>query len=227
MAEDAEERSAEDSDEHGGSDAEDLQGRDEEKAEDCEYRWRSVEVAESDGGGGAGDDDAGVAKTDEGDEEADASADRGVKLVGNGGDEALADSGEGEREEYDPREEDGAECCRPWNAHPFDDGVGKVGVEAHAGGEGEWVVGECAHEDAAEGRTETGGGGNCRERHAGFGEDGWIDEDDVGHRDEGGEAGEDFGAPVGGVSVEAEVMLYAVADRCQGRLLWLGNFVGN
>ena len=47
--------------------------------------WRRVEVAEGDGGGGAGDDDAGVAESDEGDEEADASADRGVELIGDGG----------------------------------------------------------------------------------------------------------------------------------------------
>jgi len=39
---------------------------------------------------------------------------------------------------------------------------------------------------------ETGGGGDGGEGHAGFGEDGWIHEDDVGHRDEGGEAGEVF-----------------------------------
>jgi len=123
--------------------------------------------------------------------------------------------------------------------HGFDDSVSKVGVEAHAGGEGEWVVGECSHENAAEGGAEAGGGGDGGEGHAGFREDGWIDEDDVGHRDEGGEAGEDFGAPVGGVGGESEVLgeslrkslgmplLGAGADRCQVRLLWLGNLVGN
>ena len=43
-----------------------------------------AEIAESDGGGGAGNDDAGVAEADEGDEEADASADGGVELVRDG-----------------------------------------------------------------------------------------------------------------------------------------------
>ena len=113
----------------------------------------------------------------------------------------------GEDEEDDAGEEDGAEGGLPGDAHALDDGVGEVGVEAHAGREGERVVGERSHEDAAEGRAEAGGGGDGGEGHAGFGEDGRVHEDDVGHRDEGGEAGEDLGAPVGGVGREAEVVL--------------------
>ena len=164
------------------------------------------------GGGDAGDDDAGVAESDEGDEEADASTDGGVELVRDGGDEALADAGEGEGEEDDAGEEDGTEGGLPGDAHAFDDGVGEVGVEAHAGCEGEGVVGERSHEDAAEGRAEAGGGGDGGEGHSGLAKDGRIHEDDVGHRDEGGEAGEDLGAPVGGVGGEAEVVLEASAD---------------
>src|SRR5271155_4821831 len=178
-----------------------------------------MEVAEGDGGGSAGDDDAGVAESDEGDEEAYASADRGVELVGNGGDEALADSGEGEREKDDTGEEYGSEGGLPGDAHAFDDGVGEVGVETHAGRESQRVVGGCSHEDAAECGAEAGGGGDGGERHAGFGEDGRGDEDDVGHRDEGGQASEDLGAPVGGVGGEAEVVLETGADGHQVRLL--------
>ena len=122
-------------------------------------------------------------------------------------------------EKDDAGEEDGAEGGLPGDAHAFDDGVGEVGVEAHAGCEGERVVGERSHEDGAEGRAEAGGGGDGGEGHAGFGEDGRVDEDDVGHRDEGGEAGEDLGAPVGGVGGEAEVVLEAGADG-QGWLLF-------
>ncbi len=76
-----------------------MQDCDEEQAEDGECGAGGAKVAECDGGCGAGDDDAGVAESDEGDEEADASADRGVKLMGNGGDEALADAGKGEGRE--------------------------------------------------------------------------------------------------------------------------------
>jgi hypothetical protein len=175
-----------------------------------------VEVAEGDGGGGAGDDDACVAESDECDEEADASTDCGVELMGDGGEKALADAGVCECEEDDAGEEDGAEGGLPGDVHGFDDGVGEVGVEAHAGCEGERVVGEGSHEDAAEGRAETGGGGDGGEGHAGLREDGRVDEDDVGHRDEGGEPGDNFGAPVGSAGGEAEVVLEIGADILQG-----------
>ena len=137
----------------------------------------------------------------------------------NGGDESLADAGEGEGEEDASREEDCAKGGLPGDTHSFDDSVGEVGVEAHAGREGERVVGERSHKYAAEGRAEAGGGGDGGEGHAGLAEDGGVHEDDVGHRDEGGEAGEDFGAPVGGVGGEAEVVLQAGADGHQVRLL--------
>ena len=110
-------------------------------------------------------------KSDEGDVEADASADCGVELMRDGCYEALADAGEGEGEEDDAGEEDGAEGGLPGNAHAEDDGIGEVGVETHAGRQGEWVVGERSHEDAAEGRAETGGSGDGGERHAGFAEE--------------------------------------------------------
>ena len=119
--------------------------------------------------------------------------------------EALADAAEGEQEEDDAGDEDGAEGGLPGHAHALDDGVGEVGVEAHAGREGERIVGERAHQDGAEGRAEAGRGGDGGEGHAGLREDGGVDEDDVGHRDEGGEAGEDLGAPGGLVLGEFEV----------------------
>ena len=216
-----------------------MQNGDEEETEDGEYGGRRVEVAEGDSGGGAGDDDAGIAESDEGDEEADASADCGVELIGDGGEEALPDTRVGECKEDDAGEEDGAEGGLPRDVHAFDDGIGEVGVEAHAGRESERVVGEGSHEDAAECGAEAGCGCDSGERHAGFGEDGRVDEDDVGHRDEGGEAREDLGAPVGAVGGEAEVVgkslgdslvnsflsfLRVGADGGQVGLLRLGNF---
>ena len=198
-----------------------MQDRDKEEADDGEDgRW-SVEVAESDGGGRAGDDDARVAESDEGDEETDASADCGVELMRDCCEEALADTRVRECEEDGAGEEDGAEGRLPGDVHGFDDGVGEVGVEAHAGSEGEWIVGERAHEDAAEGRAEAGGGRDGGEGHTGLGEDRRVDEDDVSHGDESGEACEDLRAPVGGVDGEAEVVFETGADGGQERLLQL------
>ena len=53
-------------------------------------------------GRGAGDNDAGVAQTDERDEEADATGDRGVQMLGNGPDETLAYTREGESRNMTP-----------------------------------------------------------------------------------------------------------------------------
>jgi hypothetical protein len=172
-----------------------------------------VQVAQSEGGGGAGDDESGVEQADEGDEEADSAGDRGVELVGDGGQQALADAAEGEQKKENSGEEDRAESGLPGDAHALDDGVGEVGVEAHAGGESERVVGQRSHQDGAEGRAEAGGGGDGGQRHPGGGEDGWVDEDDVRHGDEGGEAGENLDAPGGVVGGEAEVLFESSEHR--------------
>ena len=92
-----------------------------------------VQVAEGDGGGRAGDDDVCVAQTDEGDEKADAACDRCVQLVGNGAEQPLANSAEGEQQEDDAGDEDGSQGRLPGHAHALDHGVGEVGVEAHTG----------------------------------------------------------------------------------------------
>ena len=97
---------------------------------------RGAKVAECDSRSGVRDNDASVAESDEGDEEADASADCGVELMGDSCDKTLADAGEGEGEKDDSREKDGAESCLPMDTHAEDDGVGEVGVKAHAGSEG-------------------------------------------------------------------------------------------
>ena len=76
------------------------------------------------------------------------------------------------------------------------------------------IVGERAHEDGAEGGAEAGGDGDGGEGHAGLVQDGGVDEDNVGHGDEGGEAGEGLGAPRGAVMGEGEVSFQA---RLQGR----------
>ena len=128
----AEEHGAEDADEHGGADAEDLKDGDEEQTEESKRGLRGAEVAEGDRGCGAGDDDAGVAEADEGDEEANAAADGSVELMGYGGDQTLAYTGEGEQEEDDSGEEDGSECGLPGDTHFEDNGIGEVSVQAHA-----------------------------------------------------------------------------------------------
>ena len=85
-----------------------------------------------------------------------------------------------------------------------DDGVGEEGVEPHARRESNRQVGEKAHDEAADGGSETGGDEDSAVIHAGFGEDVGVDEDDVGHRQKGGNAGDGFGAGGSAVCFELE-----------------------
>ena len=99
-------------------------------------------------------------------------------------------------EEGDAGDEDGSEGGLPGNVHLEDNGVGEVGVESHAGREGDGIAGDDAHEDAAECGRQAGGGGDGGERDSGFGENGGVHQDDVSHGDEGSDAGEELRTPV-------------------------------
>ena len=74
----------------------------------------------------------------------------------------------GEREKDDAGEKDRAQSGLPGNVHLEADGVGEVGVEAHAGGERDGIARDDAHQDGAEGRREAGGGGDGGQRHSGM-----------------------------------------------------------
>jgi hypothetical protein len=132
--------------------------------------------------------------------------------VRNGAQNHLADAGGGEREKDDSGEKDRAEGGLPGDVHLEADGVGEVGVEAHAGRERDGIAGDDAHEDGAEGGerqvaavTAARGMPVCRE-------DGRVDQDDVGHGQEGGDAGQDLGAPVGPQAREFKIALAGGAD---------------
>src|ERR1035438_10787339 len=95
-----------------------------------------------------------VAKTDESNEEADAAGGGGVELVRNGVENHLADAGGGKCDEDDAGKEDCTEGGLPGDVHLEADGVGEVGVEAHAGRERDGITRDDAHKDGAEGGRE-------------------------------------------------------------------------
>ena len=73
----------ENADQDGASDFFDFKGDHEDQAEERECRGGISNVAETDEGCGIADDKAGVAKSNERDEQADAAGDRGVELMGD------------------------------------------------------------------------------------------------------------------------------------------------
>ncbi len=195
----------EDADEDGAADLFDFERDHEDESEEREGGGGIADVAEADEGCGIADDEAGVAKADEGDEESDAAGDGCIEFMGNGAQDHLADAGGGEREEDDAGEEDRAERRLPRDMHLEADGVGEVGIEAHARGERDGIARDDAHENGTERRGEAGGGGDGGQRNARGGENGGIDQHDVGHREEGGDAGKNLGAPVGSQMCEFKI----------------------
>ena len=148
---------------------------------------------------------AGVLKADERDEEADAAGHRGIELVGNGVQNHLADADGGEREKDDAGEKDRAQSRLPGNVQLDADGVGEVGVEAHAGRERDGIARHDAHHDGSQTSREAGGRSHGSQRHPGGGQNRRVDEHDVGHGQKGGDAGQNLGAPVGAEAREFKV----------------------
>ena len=136
--------------------------------------------------------DARVLEPDEGDEHADADDDGILEVHGHGINEQLADVRNRQQQEHDAGEEHRTEGHGPVQAEDAADVVGEEGVQPHAGGHGHREIGPEAHGGAADDRGPDGCGnggflGDTRVR-----EDARIDENDVSHSDEGGQAGEDF-----------------------------------
>ena len=181
-----------------------------------------AEVAHADEGFGIADDQARVAKADEGDEESDAAGHRGVKFVGNGAQNHLLDATGGDREKYDAGEKDRAQGSLPGNVHLEADGVGEVGIEAHAGGQGDGIAGDNAHQNGAEGSRQAGGHSGSGQRNSGSRKDGRIDQHDVGHRQEGSDAGQNLGAPIGSQMGKFEVGFKVLEHRrvLLGKHMW-------
>ena len=159
---------------------------------------------------GAEGDQLHVQQADEGDEQANAGGDGALEEGGDGGDDLAAQGAHGDNQEQDAAEQHDGQGLLPGVAHAQADRVGEEGVEAHAGGLGEGGVGQQGREHAADG----GGGGAGGHQHghpqlAGHGgvegrivgagvqvdaEHVGVDEDDVGHGKERGDAAYDLGA---------------------------------
>src|ERR1035438_8033741 len=123
----------EDADKDGAANFFHFESDHENKAEECE-RWCGVaDVAQADEGRRVANHQSCVAKANECDKKADAAGDGGVKLMRDGAKDHPANAGGGKGEEDDPGKKDSAEGRLPGDVHLEADGIGKVGVESHAG----------------------------------------------------------------------------------------------
>src|SRR5471030_17676 len=181
-----------------------VQRDDQQEADDGHDGLWLVQVAQLHQRGRTGDDDAGAFQRDQRQEQSYADGDGGAQRRRYAVDDQLAQLQHADQDEQTAGDEYGAQRGLPRYVHAQHDGVGEVSVKAHAGRHRDRVVGVDAHDHRAQRGGQAGGDEDRVARHAGVAEYGGIDEDDVGHRQEGGDAGHYFGANVGAVCAEFE-----------------------
>ena len=99
----------------------------------------------------------------------------------------------------------------PVNGQVWHDGKGKEGIQAHAGGLAERHIGQERGEQTADGGGNAGGYHYAGLVHTGHTQIGRVDEDDVRHRKEGGDTGQNFGFDIGTVGFELKQLFHFVA----------------
>ena len=156
-------------------------------------------------GGGVVDHDAGVLQADEGDEQADTGGDGHLDLMGNGVEDDLAQTGNGQQHEDDAVEQHQHQGVGIAQAQAHTHGVDEIGVEAHAGGLRQRQVRQQADEQGAHHGGNGGGhidGAVADAQHVcavtkGVREHTGVDHQNVSHSHEGGDTGHDL-RPDGG-----------------------------
>ncbi|MNC30366.1 hypothetical protein D3C75_786480 [compost metagenome] len=163
-----------------------------------------MQRAQLDQGGGAVDDDACGLQADQPEKQSDAGPHGMAQADRDAVEQPFAHFRQGQEHEQHTRDEYCAQCRFPVVAHGADHGVGEEGVKPHARRQAHRPVGVQAHQQAAQ-RGGDAGGDECRAViDAGVGHDVGVDEDDVGHGDEGGHPGDHFGSDGAAVLLEFE-----------------------
>ena len=164
------------------------------KADDGQQARAVGHVAQRYQGRVAVDDQTGVLQADEGDEQADTGTDGMLEAERDGIQDPSADLGQCEDDENDTFNQDGGQGELPTVSHRQADGKHEEGVEAHAGSQRKRFLGPEGHhqrgDDGSQGRRRENG----TRRHSGQRtEDARIDGQDVGHRQERRQAGDQLG----------------------------------
>ena len=131
-------------------------------------------------------------------------------------DDPFTDLEDRQPEEDQAGEEHRTQRGLPGVTHGQHHGVGEEGVQAHARCQRDRVVGDQTHDRRADGCRQAGGDEHRAVVHAGLGEDARVDEEDVGHRQEGGDAGQDLGAQRGVVRLELKQLFQHGRSSCAG-----------
>ena len=197
-------------------DLEHGEGDGEHEADEEHPQHRVVEGGQArggaDGGGGLGvrgeGDEVHVQHADIGHEQADAAADRVLEHRRDGLDDHLANLGDRDDDVDDAAQEHHAQRLLPGEPEAEAHGVGEERVQTHAGGLRIRHIGEQAHDQGARDGRDDGGEEHAAPRHAGLAQDLGVDDDDVRHREERGQAGQDLGRDRRAVLLQMEELLH-------------------
>ena len=165
--------------------------RGEDNADNAEQSRSACEMSDAHEGGVVGDDDAGVLKADEGYEESDTGSDGSLQRSGDGVHDERTYLRRGHEDEEDAFYEDGGQRELPRIAHRKADGEDEEGVQTHAGGKSERLLGIESHDERTDDCSQCRGcedGVGVHALRSKVGEDVRVDGEDIRHRKERGYA---------------------------------------
>ena len=173
------------------------QHHDQKKARNGGQHHRLAQIAHAHQRAGRGHHQPAVFEPDKRNEQADSRGDAALQGIGNRVHNLRAQAGQGDGDEENPRQQHRRQRLLPGEAESQRDGaaerVGEEKVFAHAGRQRYGVVGRRAPSAASRGgRRETGGREHGLEIHSRNRQHAGLHEDDVRHREEGGDAAQDF-----------------------------------
>lgn len=154
-----------------------------EQAEDGEPGRRHFERTDGDQGRRIRDDDATALQADKGDEDADTGSHCVFQILGDGINDDLADFEQGNQREQDGSDENTAHSLLPGDTHGQYDGIREESIVTEPRCDGDGVVGQEAHEQAAHDGRKSRGREDGTGIHAGIAEDDRIDKENVSHGD--------------------------------------------
>ena len=137
---------------------------------------------------------AGLVQPYEGEKQSDADGVAVTERGGNGVDHPLPEAEQSHQNKKNSGQEHRAQSALPSVAKHMHHRESDESIFAHIRTDGERAVGIETHQQRSEDGGENGGCKRGASRHAGSFQDGRVDSHDVGHREEGGQSGDNFAA---------------------------------
>ena len=214
LADDAQDPGDQDTEQHVALDALDQHIRGNERADqsqndsdtfigECSGSDRTAEREQTDQGGAA-DDDMRVLHADEGDEETDADGNGDFQSGRDGIEDRFTDVGQRKDDEDQTFHQDRCQSDLPGITHTAADGVCEVRIQTHTGGQSERQIGEQSHAQTCDRGCN---GSRCEDGalvHTGSAQDVRVDGQNVDHRHERCQTGDDLSSGIGVVLFQLE-----------------------